>query len=634
MSILYIDTETFSRANLKDVGAYAYAVYPSTRILLITYAWDDNRVQLMEGVDQDMLRRMLHQADTIVAHNAQFDRWILEHVAGVTAPIEKWRDTMAQAYTVGLNGSLEGVGAALGLDPGEAKLSDGKRLIRLFCMPQRSGAVYDDETHPEEWERFITYAARDVDALREIHRRLPTVNYRGDELALWHLDQVINDRGLPIDVDLARAAADLCVEEGARLDDELCELTGGAVTSHARRDKMIDWMRSRGVATSGYTKADVSGLLERELPDDVRRALEIRQEAGRSSTAKFAKFLQMNVDGRVYGTTQFCGAQRTGRWAGRGIQPQNFPRPSIKDTDTAAASILNGSVHYLYDRPIDIAASCVRSVIAAPEGRKLIAGDYSNIEGRMLAWLAGAEWKLDAFRAYDAGTGHDLYKVAYSKAFGAPVEAIDDDQRFIGKVCELFLGYQGAVGAFDSAAKAFGVSLPEQTIVEVVQAWRKANSEIVTWWYELEEAAKRAVRHPGTAYRARLVVFRVERDWLWCKLPSGRLLPYFKPELRDGTLTYQGVLMGRWADIDTFGGKIAENITQAAARDVMAYNMPLVERAGYPIVTTVHDEIVTETPDSPDYTPAGLADAMGNVPPWCPDLPLAVTAWEGKRYRK
>jgi DNA polymerase bacteriophage-type len=198
----------------------------------------------------------------------------------------------------------------------------------------------------------------------------------------------------------------------------------------------------------------------------------------------------------------------------------------------------------------------------------------------------------------------------------------------------LFLGYQGAVGAFDSAAKAFGVSLPEQTIVEVVQAWRKSNPEIVTWWYELEEAAKRAVKNPGNAYRARRVSFRKERDWLWCKLPSGRLLPYFKPELRDGSLVYQGVLMGRWADIDTFGGKIAENICQAASRDVMAHNMPLVERRLYPIVTTVHDEIVTEVADSPDYTPAGLADAMGNVPPWCPDLPLAVTAWEGKRYRK
>jgi len=632
MTTLYLDTETFSRADLKNVGAYKYARDPSTRVLLVTVASDDGPARVVD--DYEDLWEMMVTADEIVAHNAPFDRWILEHVLGLSVDITRWRCTMTQAYTVGLNGSLEGVGAALGLDPGEAKLSEGKKLIRLFCMPQRSGAIYDQETHPEEWERFVEYAIRDVEAMREIHRRLPSVNYRDSELALWHLDQVINDRGLPVDVDLARAAADLCVEEGARLNDELAELTGGAIDSHARRDRMIEWMKSRGVRVDGYTKAAVSEALNGDLPPDVRRALEIRQEAGRSSTAKFQKFLDIEVGGRAYGTTQFCGAQRTGRWAGRLVQPQNFPRPTIKDTDTAAESIKTGMVHYLYDQPMAIAASCVRSVIAAPPGKKLIAGDYSNIEGRKLAWLAGAEWKLEAFREYDAGTGADLYKLSYAKSFKVDVATVTDDQRFIGKVQELALGYQGAAGAFESMAANFGVSLPQHVIEETVKAWRGANVEIVTWWYELEEAAKRALKHPGRTFKARTVAFRKEGDWLWCQLPSGRLLPYFKPELREGSIVYQGNLLGRWADIDTFGGKLAENICQASSRDVMAHNMPIVERAGYPIVTTVHDEIVCETPDTPKYSPGVLELAMGNVPPWCADLPLAVTAWQGKRYRK
>lgn len=672
MSTLYLDLETYSEADLSSCGAYVYARHPSTEVLLFAYALDNAPVRLWDCMaDPDMpddLARHLADPDVVlVAHNAQFDRWVIEHVLRIRPALTRWRCTMAKAYTVGLPGKLEQLGAALGLADDLQKLREGARLIRLFSVPQRPRirrrqdetqeefeARYAEqttrataETHPEDWERFREYAIRDVESLREIDRRLPGWNYQGEELALWHLDQKINDRGLPVDLKLARLAAKLCDAEQDRLNAELSEITDGAVMSHSRRDAVMAWIRSRGVDITGYTKADVSGLLERpDLPADVRRVLEIRQEAGRTSTAKYVAFARVTdpEDRRIRGAFQYAGASRTMRWAGRMVQPQNFPRPTIDDTDTAAEAVLNGTAELLYDNLMEVGASVVRSVIAAPKGRTLVAGDYSNIEGRVLAWLAGEEWKLQAFRDFDAGIGHDIYKQAYSRTFGVPVESVTADQRQVGKVEELAFGYQGSVGAFRQFGDAFGVGkdMTDEEILVFVRGWRQGHPATVSWWYELEEAAVRAVRNPGKAFRARKVVYKVQRYgknvWLLCRLPSGRFLTYYAPRLtHDGCLQYEGLdqKTRRWVVEDSYGGKLAENCTQAVARDLMAANMPHVERAGFEIIGTVHDEIITEVPEgSPTHGAADLERAMTFIPPWAEGMPLVAGAYTSRRYRK
>ena len=663
---LYLDTETYSECDLIERGAYVYATHPSTQVLMVQWALGPAEPQYCspafgDELPADLLEALQDPAVEIVAHNAQFDRWMLWHVLGLRemTPISRWRCTMAKALSLGLPSSLGDLGAVLGLSEGAAKIKDGKRLIRLFSMPQvpryrrREGETEQGlalrikqdtyratpDTHPEDWARFVEYGLRDVVSLREIDRRVPEYNYRGQELELWRLDQVINDRGLPVDMPLAHAVARLCDEEQARLNEELRDITGRQVQTHSQRDAALTWLRQQDVALPGYTKADVTQALANDnLPPDARRVLEIRREAGRSSTAKYLKIAQVSCpkDHRIRGALQYAGASRTMRWAGRMVQPQNFPRPSLKDTDTAAEAVLAGSARWMYDDIMSLGADCLRPTIAAPEGFRLVAGDYSNIEGRMLAWLAGESWKLDAFRAFDQGKGHDLYKLTYSRAFDEPIEQVDDDKRFIGKVAELACGYGGSVGAFAQMAANFGTELPEARVRQVVAAWRRANAAIASWWYELEDAAKAAVRDPGKIYSARSVEFRSKSNFLLCKLPSGRFLPYYQAHIdATGQLVYYGQdqQTRRWVSISTYGGKLSENVTQAAARDVMAYNMPLVEAAGYPIVGTVHDEIITE-PRQGFGSATGLEAAMAQVPPWCPGLPLAVGAWEGQRYRK
>jgi len=647
VTTLYLDTETYSEADLAKVGGWVYSRHPSTECLLLTWAVDDGPVHYekpgptFQFLSVGFLLAIEPRGVEIVAHNAQFDRWILQNVLNISTDIDRWRCTMAKAYTLAMPGALGQLAAALNLDDDSQKISDGKRLIQKFCKPQpanRKIRRHGGRTDPEDWQRFVEYAIRDTELVRTIDRALPDWNYRGDELALWRLDQRINDRGLPVDVRLARKLAHLCDAELERLNAELAELTGGAVTANTQRDKTLSWLREQGVHTEGFRKADVTALLERnDLPDDARRVLEIRREAGRSSTAKYVRFGQTADpdDHRVRGAFQYAGAGRTMRFAGRLIQPQNFPRPDDDfDADEAAEAVLNGTADLAYDNLMALGANSLRSVIRAPAGRKLVVGDYANIEGRMLAWLAGERWKLQAFRNFDEGVGHDLYEVAYSRAFSVPVEKVTKAQRFIGKICELSCGFGGSVGAFAQMAANFGAELSEEDALRAVQAWRRANPRIVSWWYEVEDAAREAINQPGKAFRARSASFKVVDRWLLCRLPSGRYIPYYGAKRgTDGTLRYEGLQLGKWTAIDTFGGKLVENCTQSASRDVMAYNMPLVEEAGYSLIGTVHDELITEV-DHDFGSPAGLEDTMTQLPPWAEGLPLAASAWEGKRYRK
>ena len=686
MTILWLDLETYSECDLKAHSTHRYAEHPSTQIIVAQWALDDG-----EPVVLDMTcpypgrwrveQYLLDPGTTIVAHNSHFDRTILRHCWGIDAPIERWQDTMVKALAHGLPGALGKAGEALGVPADLAKDKRGRQLIQMFCKPVR-GQRRTRDTHPREWAEFLEYSRQDIVAMREIDRRLPSWNYRTGhlELALWHLDQRINDRGVAVDLDLAAAAAAAAEREQARLGEEMAAATHGAVSSAGQRDELLRHIaESYGVDLPDLRADTVRRRLEDgDLPDPLRLLLSLRLEATKTSTAKYAALTRaVSADGRLRNTLQFAGAPRTGRWAGRVFQPQNMPRPTM-DTDqieTGIAALKAGAADLVVDDVMALASNAVRGCIIAPPGRKLCVADLSNIEGRVLAWVAGEGWKLRAFHAFDAGLGPDLYNVAYGRSFDVDPASITKAQRQIGKVMELALGYEGGVAAFltfaavyrmdlDALARAVaataapealddarrvwawaverkrtaGLSEPVYVACEVLKrAWREAHPATVALWRDLAEAVRGAIRTPGVRHEVRMLAVQRDGAWLRIRLPSGRVLCYPSPQLdeHDG-ISYMGVdqWTRQWTRIKTYGGKLVENVVQAAARDVLAHGMEIVERNGYDIVLSVHDELITEVPDNAAFSWLGLVGMMSIMPAWARGLPLAAAGFETKRYRK
>jgi DNA polymerase len=686
--IFFGDTETFSEIPLSQ-GVHRYA--EGSEILLSAWAQDDGAVRVEEGLHPEFTYGLKH-ADQIVFQNLPFDRRVLA-AQGVTLPLERCHCTMARALAHSLPGGLGALCDVLGVPVDKAKDKEGRQWIQLFCKPRPKNSELrraTKVTHPEQWRKFVDYAGLDIEAMRECFKRLPMWNYRDAEHALWQLDQIVNNRGFAVDLDFAQAAIAAVTAEKDRLAERVQAMTDGEVQAATQRDAMLRHLLEQ----YGVTLPDMQkGTLERrlndpDLPDAVRELLAIRLEASTTSTAKYKALINAaSSDGRLRGGLQFCGAARTGRWSGKLFQPQNLPRPShsYAEVEASIEAFTSGTADLLFPDVIARASSCIRSAIVAPDGKKLIAADLSNIEGRMLAWLAGEEWKLKAFAEFDAGIGHDLYILAYARAFGLNPDAVTKDQRQLGKVQELALGYQGAVGAFLSMAQLYGMDLPEDEVLRLVKSWRRANSKIRDFWYWLGDAAISATQNPGkTTYCGRLLLRR-DGAWLRIQLPSGRFLCYPQPRVEkvrepcrecdgdgcvlpaDATatatafmpeddpaavrcvacggsgwgrdkqqLTYAGVnqYTRKWERLRTYGGKLAENVTQAASRDVLAAAMPHVEAAGYEIVLTVHDEIVTEAPDDPAFSPEALSAILATNPPWASGLPLAAAGFEGARYRK
>lgn len=698
MTLLYCDLETYSETPIA-YGTHRYA--EASEVLIWVYAFDDGEVQAWDLTTGDAMPADLKAAlddDSVLTvwHNGgNFDRVILRHALGVEIPIERVHDTMVRALSHSLPGALGDLCDILKVPSDAVKDKEGKRLIQLFCKPlaaNRKTRRATRETHPEEWGKFIVYAKSDILAMREVYKRLPRWNYHGDDLKLWHLDQRINDRGIPVDVDLAVAAMNAVEVEQERLANRAQALTDGEIQAATQRDAMLAY----SLKTFGVHMADMRGstieskLNDPELPPALRELLAIRLSASTTSTAKYKKLVQgVSTDGRLRGTKQFRGASRTGRWAGRLFQPDNLPRPTLKQPviDTGIEALKAGVADLVCGDLMELTSSTIRGCIMASEGKKLVVADLSNIEGRLLAFLAGEQWKLDAFRDYDTiiGTdengkpirrGPDLYKLAYSRSFGIRPDQVNDDQRQVGKVMELALGYQGAVGAFHTFATAYNIDLEELAntawdtipadILErstewqkkakkakrpsfglsvrawivcdaIKAAWRIAHPQITSFWKDLEQAATRAIQVPGEIQRVRNLLIRRDGNWLRIKLPSGRSLCYPSPEIDDdGKITYMGTdqYTRKWQRISTYGGKLAENITQAVAVDVLAAPMPAIEAAGYGIVLTVHDEIISEAPDTDEYNAERLATLMSTVPPWATGLPLNAAGFESKRYRK
>lgn len=693
MDILWFDCETYSELDLKKHSTHRYAAHPSTEITVAQWALNDDEPQVWDVTDKNAnpqlwgaLRVYLEDPNVIVvAHNSHFDRTLLRHVWGIDVPVERWRDTMIKAMAHGLPGGLDKIGDVLGLPTDMAKDKRGKQLIQMFCKPAPKGSKIrrkTRDTHPNEWKEFLEYSYQDVIAMREIDRRLPVWNYReaGSELALWHLDQRINDRGFAVDLTLAHAATEAAEHEKERLKDKAYEASYGDVTSVSRRDELLRHIVEFYGVTLPDLKADTlkRRLEDPELPEGVKLLLSIRLEATKTSTAKYKALTNAtSEDGRLRNTLQFAGAQRTARWAGRVFQPQNMPRPDMKqkDIDLGIEALKAGVADLTFDNVMRLTANTVRGCIVAPPGKKLCIADLSNIEGRVLAWVAGEEWKLRAFAEFDHGTGEDLYKVAYGRSFNIDPKDAVGQKRQIGKVMELGLGYEGGVAAFltfaavyqmdldeladavhttapkESLAQAYNVyewavkkrrtlGLPKNIYVacEVLKAsWRAAHPMTKSLWKDTGEAVRAAINNPGITFDVRMLKIRRDGAWLRIRLPSGRYLCYLQPRVEEGDqITYMGVnqYTRRWGRIKTYGGKLVENIVQAIARDVLGHNMPAIDNAGYDIVLSVHDELLSETPDTDDYSHEELAEMMSTNPPWALGLPLSAAGFETTRYRK
>jgi len=688
----YLDTETYSATPIKH-GTYRYA--SECECMIVTYAlgdaapvnvWD---VTTGEPMPDDLAWVLDDPDELVTAHNSMFDRNVLRYALKRDIPIPRWRDTMVKALVHGLPGGLDVLCDILKLPTDMAKIGDGRRLIHLFCKPRPAGGVLrraTRETHPQEWQKFLDYAASDISAMRAIDRKLPKWNYRGSELALWHLDQRINDRGICVDVDFASAAIAAVEAEQKRLKHETRKITRGIVGSATQRDALLTHIiEAYGIELPDLQMATLERRMQDpDLPPELHELLAIRLQASSTSTGKYAALLRgAQPDGRLRGTLQFSGASRTRRWAGRTFQPHNLPRPDLSKEDIVFGieAITAGAADIVLDDVMDVARNAIRGAIIAPPKSKLVIADLANIEGRLGAWVAGEEWKLQAFRDYDADTGPDLYKLAYAKSFNIDPDKVTDGQRQIGKVQELMYLYAGGVGASVTGAATYGVDLdelaatagpqipedvrieaegmwawchdadhrvrlrfacglPKETFVvcdSLKRLWRRKHPMIVSLWKDLEESTRQTIEHPGNTVECRMFKLRRDGAWLRLRLPSGNFLCYPSPQVaQDGGISYMGMnqYTRTWSRIRTYGGKMLENICQGLAGDVLKAAMPDMEAAGYEIVLTVHDEAVTETPDDPKFSHDELAGIMSRPREWTVGLPLAASGFETRRYRK
>jgi len=687
MKKLFVDTETFSATPIRD-GTYAYAA--DAEVMLFAYAYESDPVQVIditagESIPPYVLADLTDPEYTKVIQHSMFDRAVLRYGMGINIPPAQIFDTMVCALAHSLPGALHMLCEVLQVDSDEAKDGRGKELIQLFCKPRPKNQKvrrFTRETHPQEWQEFKDYAGSDIKAMRAVFNKIPTWNYRGRELELWGLDQHINDRGFRIDRALAVAAIEAVAEAQAGLADDVVERTFGEVGKATQRDRLLKFiLEYYDVDLPDMTKSTLERRLnDPDLPRAVKELLAIRLEASMASTSKYKALLKsVSDDDRLRGTLQFCGASRTGRWSGRTFQPQNLFRPTLKNEaiEEGIDILKTGHANLILPNVMEVAANAVRGCIVASPGKKLIVSDLSNIEGRFAAWVAGEDWKIKAFSDFDQGIGHDLYKLAYARAFGVDPEEAVGPKRQIGKVMELMLGYGGGVGAFITGAASYRIDLDEMAALalpaipvdvreESLGFWewttkknrstfglerntfvvcdglkrlfRRSNPNIAAIWDELQNAFVQAINNPGKAFPVRQHII-IQRDgvWLRIRLPSGRVLCYPTPRIdAKGQITYAGInpYSRKWTRIKTYGGKILENICQAGSRDVMAHNMPTIDVKGYSILLTVHDELITEAPDTEDFTDEELSALMSTNPPWADGLPLAAGGFTSYRYKK
>lgn len=652
-----VDIETYSSVDLTKAGVRPYTEAPDFAVLLIAYQVGDGPTMLIDlaagregspsppeasdlipGDLEDFLVMLTSPNVVKTAYNASFERTCLARHFGRPMPPEQWRCTMVQAATLGLPGTLGQVGAALGLD--QQKMTEGKELIRYFCKPTKDGVRHLPQDAPEKWETFRRYCVRDVDVETDIRHRLARYPRPQAELDAWTLDQRINDRGVRLDPVLVEKALELDAAYTGRLLAEAKAITG--LENPNSGAQLSRWLETKGLQVTSLDKKAVPELLAAAPDDSTRRALQLRQELAKTSVKKYEAMRRgLCEDGRVHNILQFYGAGRTGRWAGRLVQVQNLPQNKLPDLAAARQLVRDGEFDLLemaFGSPPFVLSQLIRTAFIPSEGCRFIVCDYSAIEARVLAWLANEKWVLDVFR----GDGL-IYEATASQMFHVPTDQIKKggpraDLRPKGKVATLACGYQGGPGALINMG-ALESGIPEEELPVIVKHWRKANPHIVHYWYDVEDAAIRAVQGEKVALRHG-VRFACEGDFLFITLPSGRRLAYYKPELQPEPkfdklgLTYLGTDNAKhYTRLKTYGGKLVENITQATARDCLRDAMAALDAAGYPIVFTVHDEVILDTPVGFGSLEE-VREIMGRPVPWAPGLPLDAAGFETDFYMK
>lgn len=669
------DFETRSALDLKKVGLHRYARHPSTDVWCLAWAIDDMEPEIWTPGMPVPARLAAHvkAGGHFVAHNAPFELEIWNQILvprygfPPLAP-EQTYCTMAQCYAMSLPGALEDAALALGLHV--LKDAEGRALMLRMARPRATvNGAHTWWTDPEKIQRLHAYCQQDVRVERELHKLLMPLS--DTERRVWLLDYKINQRGVAVDLASARAAIAMGERVKEEVNAKLAEITGGQVTAVTAVAALKTWIASRGVAVHGLAKQDVVDMLASKvpLPDDVRTVLVLRQEAGRASNAKFDVMVdRAGDDGRLRQMYQYHGAG-TGRWAARGVQPHNLPRdmPKPEIVEKILAYVREGNhtaIDMIYGPPLTMVSRCLRSFFVAPPGRKIISGDWSNVEGRGQAWFSGEQWKLDAFVKADNKTGPGLYELAYARMFNVPVESVKNpsEERQIGKVSELAFGYEGGVGSFHTMAKAYpeiSGKISDTQAAEFRDAWRAAHPRIKATWKQIVKAAIMAVRNPGQVYECgypgRQAKYKVVGSFLWCLLPSGRAICYPYPKLLEGEygpqLTYMTVPSpddkkklkviddpknaSNWARIGTYGGSLFNNIVQGFCRDILAHGMILLDAQGAELVLHTHDDKNIEI----DAAKAERArDAMEKImrtpPAWAAGFPLYSKPAIMERYGK
>ncbi|UZD72950.1 DNA polymerase [Bacillus siamensis] len=647
MKTLSIDIETFSSVDLLKCGVYAYTEAPDFEILLFAYAFDEEPIKVIdlaqgEALPHDVLVALTSSKVIKTAYNANFERTCIAKHFNTMLPPTQWRCTAVHATTLGLPGNLDGVAKALKLS--EQKDKEGKALIRYFsvpCKPTKANGqrVRNLPEHaPDKWEKFKAYCGQDVEVERSIKNRISKFEPLEAEQELWALDQDINDRGVRIDANLVKHAIACDEQYQAGLMAEAKELTG--LPNPNSTAQLKKWLEDKGLSVSSLAKDKIEELIKNTDDESVHRVLRLRQEMAKTSVKKYlAMEKALCPDSRVRGLLQFYGASRTGRWAGRLVQVQNLPQNKIADLDTARTLLKGGhyeAIELLYGQVPFVLSQLVRTAFIPSEGNEFYVSDFSAIEARVIAWLAGEGWRLDVFNTHGK-----IYEASAAQMFKVPVESITKGSplRQKGKVAELALGYQGGKGALIQMG-ALTMGLAEDELPGLVKAWRTANKKIVQFWYDVEAAAVKAVKERKPVKIQHGLTFLCESGILFVQLPSGRRLAYAKPKLeiddRFGkeALTYEGKLeSGKWGRLNTYGGKLVENIVQAVARDCLAVTLIRLDDAGYKTVMHVHDEAVLDVPRGKNELDKVEA-IMGEPIPWAKGLPLTADGFITDYYKK
>lgn len=659
---LSIDLETYSDVNLKKAGLYRYVQSPAFEILLFAYSFDGAPTQVIdmaqgEEIPMEVIHALTDPQCLKHAYNAAFEWYCLSKYMGAQLPPAQWRDTMLHGLYAGYTAGLDATGRALGIPEDKQKLTTGKALIRYFCVPCKPTKANGGRTRnyphhdPEKWELFKTYNGQDVVAEMEIERRLSVFPVPDFVQKQWETDLLINARGVAVDMDFCEGALELGETIRAQLTDEAVQLSGLQNPNSVKQ--LARWLSAEtGDDITTLRKETIKELLGRDNADHVQRMLEIRQELGKTSTKKYdAIEAAVCDDGRVRGLLQFYGANRTGRWAGRLVQVQNLPRTYTEPLEFARELVKGRKLDALrtvYGFPNDTLSQLIRTVFVAAPGNILIDADFSAIEARVISWLADEEWRLEVFRTHGK-----IYEASASQMFGVPLERIKKGNpeyslRQRGKVAELALGYQGGVPAMRQMDTGkLLADLPDEEIKDIVDKWRNTNPKIRNLWYSFNDAAIRVIQNGGSL-RVRCCTFARECDCIrgttcmTISLPSGRKLYYVEPSVGENrwggpSITYMGVNdKNKWGRIETYGGKLVENVVQAIARDCLAQAIEHLEAAGLPVVFHIHDEVVIDTAafDTNDAMLDKVVKIMSTPIPWAEGLPLGADGWVGAFFKK